>query len=73
MSILVSLLIALVVLAILFAIFRAVLPMLGLPEPWPGIINLILLLVALIVILDWLGVLGGTGLGIVGCGHPLLR
>lgn len=65
MSILVSLLIALVILAIL--------PMLGLPEPWPGIINLILLLVALIVILDWLGVLGGTGLGLVGCGHPLLR
>lgn len=46
MSLLISLLIALIVLAIIFAIVRAIIPMLGLPAPWPNVINLVLLLIA---------------------------
>lgn len=59
MGILGSLLIALIVLAIVFAIVRAVLPLLGLGQPFDTIIYLVMLLIALFVVLDFVG--GGFG------------
>jgi hypothetical protein len=61
MGMLISLLIALIVLGIVFAIVRAIIPLLGLPAPFSTIIYLVMLLIALFVILDYVGVLGGTG------------
>lgn len=54
---LISLLIVLVVLAIVFAIIvRAVLPLLGLGQPFDTIIYLVMLLIALFVVLNYVGV-----------------
>lgn len=68
-SILVSLLVCLIVLAIVFAIVRAILPILGLGAPFDLIVNLVLMLIALFVVLNFTGMLGaGYGWGhSVGC------
>lgn len=75
MSALISLLVTLIVLAIVFAIVyaivRAVLSLLGLGDPFNKIVYLVMLLVALLVVLNFLGAFGGApllGLGF-GCGR----